>query len=280
VAGCIESRWIASLAHNLLRGIMIDTHAHLGYPDFDKDRREVIDRSFAAGCEAIVEVGWDLASSRAAARLAEREDRIFAAVGIHPHEAEGVKLDSLDKLAGLLDHAKVVAIGETGLDFYRNYSPPALQREVFKRQIALARERSVPLIIHDRDAHADVLKILRWEKASEVGGVMHCFSGDAETARQAVELDFHLGLGGSLTYGRKEEIWRDILNVVPRERLLVETDCPWLSPVPFRGKRNEPARVRVVVEKLAELLGEEADEVERKTTENARKLFKLDLPAS
>lgn len=255
---------------------MIDTHAHLGHPDFNEARREVIDRSFEAGCEAIVEVGWDLESSRAAVRLAEREKRIYAAVGVHPHEAAKITLDDLAKLGKLLDSPKVVALGETGLDFYRNYSPPAVQREIFRRQIALAREKSVPLVIHDRDAHADVLKTLRRDKASEVGGVMHCFSGDVETAWQAIDLGFHLGFGGSLTYGRKEEIWREILQVVPRERLLLETDCPWLSPVPFRGKRNEPARVRLVLGKMAELLGVEPGELEEVTTKNARRLFKLE----
>lgn len=254
---------------------MIDTHAHLGQSDFNKDRREVIDRSFKEGCEAIIEVGWDLESSRAAARLAEREDRIFAAVGVHPHEADKVTLDGLDKLAAMLDLPKVVALGETGLDFYRNYSPPALQREVFKRQIAIAREKRKPLIIHDRDAHADVLKTLRLDKASEVGGVMHCFSGDVETAKQAVDLGFSLGFGGSLTYGRKEDVWKEILKAIPRENIVLETDCPWLSPAPFRGKRNEPARVRIVLEKMAELLSEEPMVLERVTTENARRLFKL-----
>ncbi len=255
---------------------MIDTHAHLGYPDFNSDRREVIDRSFEAGCEAIVEVGWDLKSSGAAVGLAQREHRIYAAVGVHPHEAGTVTPETLDKLERLLDRPKVVALGETGLDFYRNLSPPAVQREVFRRQIALAGEKSKPLVIHDRDAHADVLKTLRREKASEVGGVMHCFSGDVETARQAVDLGFCIGLGGSLTYGRKEDVWREILQVTPRDRIVVETDCPWLSPAPFRGKRNEPARVRIVIEKLAELLGAEPGEVERFTTENARRLFRLD----
>jgi TatD DNase family protein len=255
---------------------MIDTHAHLGHTDYNADRREVIDRSFAEGCEAIVEVGWDLPSSRDAARLAEREAGVYAAVGIHPHEAGEATLDSFKKMGALLDQPKVVALGETGLDFYRNLSPPAVQREVFRRQIALAREKSVPLVIHDRDAHADVLKILRWDKASEVGGVMHCFSGDVETARQAVDLGFHLGFGGSLTYGRKEDVWREILQAVPKDRILLETDCPWLSPAPFRGKRNEPARLRVILGKMAELLREEPDVVERFTSANARRLFGLD----
>jgi TatD DNase family protein len=254
---------------------MIDTHAHLGQPAFNEDRREVIDRSFEEGCEAIIEVGWDLASSRAAVRLAEREENIYAAVGVHPHDADKVTLGDLDKLAVMLDSPKVVALGETGLDFYRNYSPPAVQREVFRREIAIARERGVPLIIHDREAHADVLKTLRWDKASEVGGVMHCFSGDVETAKQVVELGFSLGFGGSLTYGRKEAVWKEILQVIPRERIVLETDCPWLSPAPFRGKRNEPSRVKIVIEKMAELLSEEPGEVERVTTENARRLFGL-----
>jgi TatD DNase family protein len=254
---------------------MIDTHAHLGQPDFNPDRREVIDRSFAEGCEAIIEVGWDLESSRAAVRLAERENNIYAAVGVHPHDAEKVTIRDLDRLAAMLASPKVVALGETGLDFYRNYSPPAVQREVFRREIAIARESRTPLIIHDRDAHADVLKTLRWDKASEVGGVMHCFSGDVETAKQAVDLGFSLGFGGSLTYGRKEAVWKEILESIPRDRIVLETDCPWLSPVPFRGKRNEPARVRIVIEKMAELLSEDPAEVERITSDNARNLFGL-----
>jgi TatD DNase family protein len=254
---------------------MIDTHAHLGYPDFRKDRQEVIDRSFKEGLEAIVEVGWDAASSEAAAKLAAEDQRIYASVGIHPHEADKAAVDSFDTIAELLNKPRVVAIGETGLDFYRNYSSPARQREVFKWQIALARSHSRPLIIHDRDAHADVLSTLRKEKAAEVGGVMHCFSGDAETARQAIDIGFHIGLGGSLTYGRKEEVWKDILSVVPQERILLETDCPWLSPAPYRGKRNEPMRVRLVLEKLSHLLGVDERQLEQVTSENARRLFRL-----
>lgn len=254
---------------------MIDTHAHLGYPDFNKDRQEVIARSFEEGCEALVEVGWDAASSQAAARLAAEDPRIYAAVGIHPHEADKATVDSFETVAELLDQPKVVAVGETGLDFYRNYSSPARQREVFRWQIALARRNSLPLIIHDRDAHADVLSTLRKEKASEVGGVMHCFSGDAETARQAIDIGFHIGLGGSLTYGRKEEVWKDILRVVPQDRILLETDCPWLSPAPYRGKRNEPMRVRLVLEKLSHLLGADQGRLEQVTSENARRLFRM-----
>jgi len=254
---------------------MIDTHAHLGYPDFDGDRQEVIERSFEEGCEAILEVGWHAESSRAAAKLAAENERIYASVGIHPHEADRATVDSFETIAELLDQPKVVAIGETGLDFYRNYSSPDRQREVFRWQIGLARSNSLPLIIHDRDAHADVLSILKAEKAAEVGGVMHCFSGDAETARQAIDLGFHIGLGGSLTYGRKEDVWRDILRVVPRERMLLETDCPWLSPAPYRGKRNEPMRVRLVLETLGRLLEADLPELERATSENARRLFRL-----
>jgi TatD DNase family protein len=256
-------------------GRMIDTHAHLGHTDFSRDRREVIARSFEEGCEAIVEVGWDAASSKAAAGLAAEHPRIYASVGIHPHEADGATVDSFETIAELLKKPKVVAIGETGLDFYRNYSSPVRQREIFRWQIALARSNSLPLIIHDRDAHADVLSTLRRERGAEVGGVMHCFSGDVETARQAVEMGFHIGLGGSLTYGRKEDIWRDILRVVPLERMLLETDCPWLSPAPYRGKRNEPMRVGIVLDKLSQLLGADRAELERVTSENARRLFRL-----
>jgi TatD DNase family protein len=207
--------------------------------------------------------------------LAAEDSRIYASVGIHPHEADKSTVDSFETITELLARPKVVAIGETGLDFYRNYSSPARQREVFRWQIALARSNSLPLIIHDRDAHADVLSTLRTENAAEVGGVMHCFSGDAETARQAIELGFHIGLGGSLTYGRKEEVWKDILRVVPQERILLETDCPWLSPAPYRGKRNEPMRVRIVLEKLSHLLDADQRQLEQVTSENARRLFSL-----
>jgi len=257
---------------------MIDTHAHLGHQEFDGDRDAVIKRAFEAGCEAILEVGWDVPSSRAAVALAQREPRMFAVVGIHPHEAQKATLDSFGKLEEMVGSSKVVAVGETGLDFYRNYSPPALQREVFKRQIRLARERGLPLVVHDRDAHADVLKTLKIEGAGEVGGVMHCFSGDVETARQALDMGFYLGLGGSVTFRRKEEIWKEILAEVPMEKILLETDCPWLSPAPFRGKRNEPARLRIVIERLAELTGHSPEELERGTSENAKRLFRLELP--
>jgi TatD DNase family protein len=255
---------------------LIDTHAHIDGRDFHPDFDEMLARAAEAGLSHIVTVGADLESSRAAVKLAEAHDHIFAAVGIHPHDAERVTEKCYTEIKELAaGHPKVVAIGEIGLDFYRDRSPRDDQERVFRRFILLARELALPVIVHDRDAHQRVMAILREEKAAEVGGVLHCFSGDLAMARECVEMGFYLSIPGTVTYPSNEQL-REVVRGVKIEHLLVETDCPYLTPVPHRGKRNEPAYVRITAEKVAELKGLTLSDVGRITSLNARRLFGID----
>lgn len=250
-----------------------DSHAHLDFPQFDRDRAQVMERAWRAGVVAVVNPGADLASSRRACDLAAREERVWAAVGIHPHDA-GQWAGAAEEIRRLARGPRVVAIGETGLDYYRMLSPAPVQQEAFAGHIALARELGLPLILHCRDAYPDMMEILRREKAGEVGGVLHCFSGDEEAARRALNMGFHLGFAGPVTFANAHNL-RRVLRVVPLDRLLVETDCPYLAPEPWRGKRNEPAFVARVAEAVAQAKGVPPDRLASITTENARRLFRL-----
>jgi TatD DNase family protein len=251
---------------------LVDTHAHLDGSQFDQDRNETIARAHAAGISHILTVGCDLQSSAASIALAEQHEQIYAAVGIHPHDAVYCDAAALEQLRQLQLHPKVVAIGEIGLDFYRDRSPRDKQREAFCSQIALAREVGKPIIVHDRDAHDEVLQILRREAAAGVGGVLHCFSGDAAMARACLDLGFYLSFPGTITYP-KNAAAREIVRAIPVDRMLVETDCPYLAPQKFRGKRNEPAHVRFTAEKIAEIKGLTIEDVARVTSRNAFDLF-------
>lgn len=254
-------------------GFLIDTHAHIDGLEFAADFDQMLARAAAAGLSQIVTVGADLESSRAAVELAGRHEHIYAAVGIHPHDAARVTDRCYDVIRELATvNPKVVAIGEIGLDFYRDRAPRDLQEEVFRRFIRLAREVALPIIVHDRDAHERVMTILREEGAAEVGGVLHCFSGDLAMARECVELGFYLSVPGTVTYPSNEQL-REVVRGIRTEHLLVETDCPYLSPVPHRGKRNEPAYVRLTAAKVAELKGLSVEDVGRITSLNARRLF-------
>lgn len=256
---------------------LIDTHAHIDGRDFLPDFSEMLQRAESAGLSRIITVGADLESSRLAVELAGRHDHIYCAVGIHPHDAERVTGRCYDVVRDLATgNRKVVAIGEIGLDFFRNRSPREDQEKVFRRFIRLARELSLPIIVHDRDAHLRVMAILREEKASDVGGVLHCFSGDLAMARECEEMGFYLSIPGTVTYPNNEQL-RDVVRGVKIERLLLETDCPYLSPVPHRGKRNEPSFVRLTAEKVAELKGLSLEDVGRITSLNAERLFGLGL---
>ncbi|MBS4023276.1 MAG: TatD family hydrolase [Dethiobacter sp.] len=253
---------------------LIDSHAHLNDNRFRQDVPQVIERAKKAGVEAIINVGFDVASSQRAVNLAGRHAIVYAAVGVHPHDAANEPDSYLSTLRDLAGQNKVVAVGEMGLDFYRNLSPPQIQKRVFREQIRLARELSLPVIIHDRDAHSDVLTILKEERAQETGGVLHCFSGDTGFARSCLQLGFYISIAGTVTYN-KEGILAAVARMVPADKLLVETDAPYLAPVPQRGKRNEPAFVLHTVEYIAMLRGEEAAQIAALTAENARKLFRL-----
>jgi len=252
--------------------LLVDSHAHLDGRQYDADREATIERAEKNGISHILTVGCDLQSSVASLELADQHDNIYAAVGVHPHDATEINDQSLDRLKDLLGRTKVVALGEIGLDFYRDRSPREVQRLAFRRQIRLAKQVGKPIIVHDRDAHDEVLQILQEEDAAAVGGVLHCFSGDRTMAKKCLELGFYLSFPGTITYPKNAEA-RDIVRAVPIDRMLVETDCPYLAPQQFRGKRNEPAYVRFTAEKIAEIKGLTSADVARVTSRNCFNLF-------
>ncbi|NLC70362.1 MAG: YchF/TatD family DNA exonuclease [Desulfuromonadaceae bacterium] len=254
--------------------ILVDSHAHLDDPRFADDLDEVLARAEAAGIIHILTVGGHLESSRANVALAERYPQLFAAVGIHPHDAGNATDEALAELEEMArTHPKVVAIGETGLDFFYDLSPRDTQKKVFREQLRMARRLDLPVIIHDRDAHEEIYRILREEAdGGSIRGVMHCFSGDREFARRCLQLGLYLSFAGPLTFPRNEEL-RAVAAEIPAERLLVETDCPYLAPQGHRGKRNEPALVRVTAEKVAELKGLSMDDISRIVCRNTATLL-------
>lgn len=252
---------------------LIDSHAHLDSAQFAGDRQEVIQRARDNGIGTIISIGCDLESSRANVELAAAEPDIYAAVGIHPHDATQLDDQALAQLRRYaLEQPKVVAIGEIGLDYYRDRSPREIQQQAFRQQLRLAQEVGKPVVIHDREAHDDVLRILVEEQAQQAGGVLHCFSGDLAMAKQVLDLGFYLSFPGTITYPKNEAV-RELIKALPIEALLVETDCPYLSPQPFRSKRNEPAYVRHTAELLAQIKGLTLEDVARITSLNCRKLF-------
>jgi TatD DNase family protein len=255
--------------------MLIDTHTHLDDTRYDADRDEMIERARQAGVGAFVTIGCDLTSSGSAVTLADRHADVYASIGVHPHEVKHIGDGWYDDLRRLARHKKVVAYGETGLDYHYNHSSPQEQRQRFREQVQLARELQLPLIIHTREAQQDTITILKEEKASEVGGVFHCFSGDAWLAKDALDLGFYLSFSGILTF-QNATMLREIARQTPLDRVLIETDCPYLTPVPHRGKRNEPAFVSHVARQLAEIHSElSLEQIEEATTENAKRLFRL-----
>ncbi len=262
---------------------LIDTHCHLDDPAFDADRGEVLARARAAGVEALVIPSVTLEGIPAARALAERHPGIYTAVGIHPHAAKTFSLEALAQLRAWAQSPKVVAIGEIGLDFFRDLSPRAVQRDAFRAQLELAGELGLPVIIHQRQASEEVMEELeRWMAGRpSARGVLHAFSGDLTMARAAVAWGFALGIGGPITYPRSERL-REAVRAVGLAALVLETDAPYLPPQPHRGQRNEPAYLRWVVEALARVLGAPEEEIAAQTSRNARRLFRLpeDGPSS
>lgn len=255
--------------------MFIDTHTHLDDARYEPDRDAVIARARETGVETMITIGCDLATSQAAVALADRYPFVYATVGVHPHEVKHIEGGWYNEFRRLAENKKVVAFGEIGLDYHYNHSSPKEQRDRFREQIQLARELGLPLIIHTREAQEDTIQILKDERSTEVGGVFHCFSGDAWLAKDALDLGFYLSFSGILTF-QNAGMLRDIAKTVPLDRILIETDCPYLTPVPHRGKRNEPAFVRHVAETLAAVASvSDLDEIYRLTTENARRLFKI-----
>lgn len=253
--------------------MLVDSHAHLDFAEFEPDREAVMARARAVGVVAVLNVGADLESSRAAVALAERYDFIYAAVGIHPHDASTLTPSGLEELRALARHPKVVAIGEIGLDYYRDLSPRPVQRQAFADQLALAAELGLPVVIHSREALNDTLAILRgWTG----GGVLHSYSGGPERLEEVLTLGVSIGISGPVTFANAHRL-RAVAAAVPLNRLLIETDCPYLTPEPYRGRRNEPAYVWYVAGAVARVRGISAEEVAHITTENAAHLFRLPL---
>jgi TatD DNase family protein len=259
--------------------VLFDTHAHLNAKEFDQDRHEVIARARENGVSTIVNIGFNAETIPTCLELAERYDFIYAVVGWHPQDAKDMTDEHLEWLAELSRHPKVVGLGEMGLDYYWDTSPRDVQAEVFRKQIRLARKLEMPIVIHNRDAHQDVITILREEKAAEVGGIMHCFSGSWETAKMALDMNFYISFGGPLTFKNAKQP-KEVAAKVPLDRLLIETDCPYLTPHPFRGKRNETGYVRYVCEEMANIRGLSCEEMAAITAENARRLFRLPSPTA
>ena len=254
----------------------IDTHAHLTFSQFDKDRNEVMDRAWNAGLEYIITIGAGngLDGNSGALELAKSHRRIFATVGIHPHDVAQMDEGWISKLRELAQNKRVVAIGEIGLDYYYKHSDPEVQRKRFAQLLTLADEMNKPVVIHDRDAHDDVWKIIKEVGVPKKGGVFHCFSGDRAFAEKLIEEGFCISIPGVVTFKNAHEL-QEVVATIPLERILIETDCPYLSPEPYRGKRNEPSYVVQVAEKIAELKGLALKDVARVTTLNAKRIFGL-----
>ncbi len=253
--------------------MLIDSHAHLEMKEFDADRREVIERAGLAGVDCIITVGTNAGLSRKALSIARQYKNIYATVGVHPHDAARAGEKTLDELKTLASDPKVVAYGEIGLDYFRNISPREKQIEMFTRQLELASELKLPVIIHDRDAHEQTLRLV---KASSIrSGVFHCFSGDWTMARQCIDLGFFISIPGVVTFD-KSGVLRDVVRHAPLDSILLETDCPYLTPAPHRGKRNEPSFIVHTAKKVAEIRGQEWEEVAGAAAANTRKLFRLE----
>ncbi len=258
---------------------LVDTHCHLDNDQFDADRDAAIERALAAGVERMMAIGTgegppDL---EAGVRLADAHPFIYATIGVHPHDASKATEETFGRLRELTRHPKVLAIGEIGLDYHYDFSPRDVQREVFERQLDLAREAGKPIVIHTREAWEDTLEVFRARWQGE--GIMHCFTGDERQAREALDLGFYLSFGGVLTFPKAEAL-REAARMAPEDRILVETDCPYLAPVPHRGKRNEPAFVAETARRLAEVRGCTPEAIAETTTRNFERLCLRHQPTS
>lgn len=255
--------------------MFIDTHVHLNADQYEEDLQQVIERAIKAKVEKMVVVGFDRKTIEKAMELADEYEFIYAVIGWHPVDAIDCTPKDLEWIEQLASHPKVVGIGETGLDYYWDKSPKDVQQELFRKQIHLAKKLKLPIIIHNREATGDVVKILREENAALVGGVMHCFSGSVETAQECIAMNFMISLGGPVTFKNARQP-KEVAKEIPLEHLMIETDAPYLAPHPYRGKRNEPSYVPLVAEEIARQKELTVEEVARVTTSNAIKFFKLD----
>lgn len=254
--------------------MLFDTHAHFNDTQFNEDRDEAIERAKQNGIGYILTVSSNIASSVENVSLSQNYDIFFAAVGVHPHEVINLNNSTVSVLTDFASYPKVVAIGEIGLDYFYDNSPREAQKIWFSKQISLAHNVNLPIIVHDRDAHEDTLNILKSEKASDIGGVLHCYSGSVEMARELLDMGFMISLAGPITFKNANRLL-EVAKYVPDDMLLVETDSPYLAPEPYRGKRNESANVKLIAEKIAKIRGKSFDYIAEKTTSNAKRLFRI-----
>lgn len=254
--------------------MLFDTHAHIEDKRFEKDYEEMIQRAKDVGVNYILNVGCHEEEIEKVVIAAEKYPTVYAAIGLHPNNAKQESEKLWQRIYELAEHPKVVALGEMGLDYYRDNSPKDIQKRVFIKQIGMAKELNKPIIVHDRDAHQDCFDIVKAEGAKEVGGVFHTYSGSIEMAKEIMKLNFYISVAGPVTFKNANRLL-EVAKFIPLDRLLIETDCPYLTPHPHRGERNEPAYVRFVAEKIAELKGISFEELARASLENAKKLFKI-----
>lgn len=254
--------------------MLFDTHVHLNADQFIEDREEVIERARDAGVKYMNVVGFDRKTITLAMEIAEQYENIYASVGWHPVDAIDMTEKDLIWIEELTKHPKVVALGEMGLDYHWDKSPKEIQKQVFRKQIRLAKKVNMPIIIHNREATEDVLEILHDENATEIGGIMHCYSDSVDYVQTILDMNFYISLGGPVTF-KNATMPKEVAKIVPLNRLLIETDAPYLAPHPNRGKRNEPAYVSLVAQKIAELRGISFEEVSKRTTENACEFFQI-----
>ena len=252
--------------------MFIDSHTHLDDERFDSDRDLVIKNLKANGIDLVVNIGADIASSISTMNLAKTHENIYAAVGVHPHSVSELVGVGLDEIENLARQDKAVAIGEIGLDYYYENSPKNLQKEYFIEQIRLAKKLDLPIVIHSREAVKDTLDIIKSEKSSNLRGVMHCFSSSVEIAKEYIKLGFYIAIGGVVTF-KNARVTKEVAQFIPLENLLIETDCPYLAPEPFRGKRNEPKYIKHTAEEIAKIKEIDLEEIAYSTSANAKKLF-------
>lgn len=271
-----SARTVAISAPRYAIDTLIDSHCHLQRKTYGDELEAVIDRAAAAGVGQMVTIGsaGSLAVCHEAIALAEADRRVFATVGFHPHEARAVTDEAVAEVEALARHGRVVAVGEIGLDYHYDYSPRSAQNDAFRRFVDVARRVGKPIVIHNRESDADCIEVFRQERLHEVGGVVHCFTSSWELARTALDAGFYIGFTGIVSFKSAEEV-RDVLRRVPRDRIVIETDCPYLAPLPHRGRRNEPAWVTHVAEAVAMTLDAPIPEVRASTTANARRLYGL-----
>jgi len=254
--------------------MLFDSHAHYDDERFDDDRFSIIRKVHQSGVTYILNASSNVASAIESISLAQEYEFVYAAVGVHPHHVGEINEHTFNFIADFATKPKVVAIGEIGLDYYYDTYPREEQKYWFARQINLARDLKLPVIVHDRDAHMDVMNIVKAEKAKEVGGVFHCYSGSVEMAKELLKLNFHISVGGSATFKKADRL-AEVIRFIPLESLLIETDCPYMTPEPFRGQRNDSSYVRLVAEKIAEIKGTSFEEIAGITMQNAKRLFRI-----